>query len=70
MQTNLALMPDEDRAAIELDKQRWFEANKITTSKRPEKIREWLNQQDVAEYREDMRRRLNVIRNNALNLKP
>jgi hypothetical protein len=70
MQTNLALLPDDQREAIELDKQRWFEANKITASKRPEKIREWLNQQENAEYREDMRRRLNVIRNNALNAKP
>lgn len=69
MQTNLALLPDDQRAAIEFDKQRWFEANKITASKRPEKIREWLNQQDVAEYREDMRRRLNVIRNNATKIK-
>lgn len=61
---NLANLPAEERAAIELDKRRWMEAHTMTQSKRPDEIRAWLMRQLDDEYREDMRRRLNVIRLN------
>lgn len=61
---NLANLPAEERAAIELDKRRWMEAHTMTQTKRPDEIRAWLMRQLDDEYREDMRRRLNVIRLN------
>lgn len=61
---NLANLPAEERAAIELDKRRWMEAHTMTQSKRPDEIRAWLMRQLDDEYREDMRRRLNAIRLN------
>ena len=61
---NLANLPAEERAAIELDKRRWMEAHTMTQTKRPDEIRAWLMRQLDDDYREDMRRRLNVIRLN------
>ncbi len=66
---NLAARSAEERAAIELDKQRWIEANSITDTKTPDEIRAWLLRQFDDEYREDMRRRLNVIRRTRLEIK-
>ena len=59
---NLAALPAHEQQAIELDKQRWIEANSITDAKSPDEIRAWLLRQLDEDYREDMRRRLNVIR--------
>lgn len=57
-------MSAEERAAIELDKQRWKEAHYMLAKKKPDEIRAWLNREFDEEYREDMRRRLNKIRQN------
>ena len=64
MGSNLAQLSVEQRNAIEQDKQRWLEANRMTDSMRPDEIRAWLMRQLDDEFREDMRRRLNVIRLN------
>ena len=64
MGSNLAKLSVEQRNAIEQDKQRWLEANRMTDSMRPDEIRAWLMRQLDDEFREDMRRRLNVIRLN------
>ena len=61
---NISAMSPEERAAIELDKQRWKEAHYMLTKKSPNEIRTWLNQELDEEYREDIRRRLNKIRQN------
>jgi hypothetical protein len=59
---NLAARPADEQQAIELDKQRWSEAFRITTTMQAQEIRVWLAQQTDVEYREDMRRRLNAQR--------
>ena len=64
MTNNIAQLPPEQRQAIELDKRRWLEANQLTNTKRPDEIRTWLMKQMDDEFREDMRRRLNIIRQN------
>lgn len=64
MTNNTAQLPPEQRQAIELDKRRWLEANQLTDTKRPDEIRVWLMKQMDDEFREDMRRRLNIIRQN------
>lgn len=69
MTNNIAQLPPEQRQAIEMDKQRWFEANQLTNTKRPDEIRTWLMKQMDDEYREDMRRRLNIIRRNRMEIK-
>ena len=51
-----------DPIETEEDKQRWFEAHK-QLKRMPHEIRLWLDQQEP-EYREDMRRRLNEMREN------
>lgn len=61
---NLANLPAEERAAIELDKRRWMEAHTMTQSKRPDEIRAWLAKMEEGDEKEDLRRRLNVIRLN------
>ncbi len=63
---NLASLPAEERAAIEMDKQRWKDAHHMLKTKRPDEIRLFLSREMDAEYREDMRRRLNTIRRNML----
>lgn len=67
--SNLAQLPIEQRQAIEQDKRRWQEANQLTNTKRPDEIRAWLMKQLDDEYREDMRRRLNIIRRNRMEMK-
>lgn len=69
MTNNIAQLPPEQRQAIELDKRRWLEANQLTDTKRPDEIRTWLMKQMDDEYREDMRRRLNIIRRNRMEIK-
>ena len=64
MGSNLAQLSIEQRNAIEQDKQRWREANHMISTKSPTEIRAWLMRELDDEYREDMRRRLNVIRLN------
>jgi len=67
--SNLAQLPMEQRQAIEQDKRRWQEANQLTNTKRPDEIRAWLMKQLDDEYREDIRRRLNIIRRNRMEMK-
>jgi len=67
--SNLAQLPIEQRQAIEQDKRRWIEANELTDTKRPDEIRAWLMKQLDDEYREDMRRRLNIVRRNRMEMK-
>lgn len=69
MTNNIAQLPPEQRQAIELDKRRWLEANQLTDTKRPDEIRTWLMKQMDDEYREDMRKRLNIIRRNRMEIK-
>ncbi|MFC0047779.1 hypothetical protein [Rheinheimera tilapiae] len=69
MTNKIAQLPPEQRQAIELDKRRWLEANQLTNTKRPDEIRTWLMKQMDDEYREDMRRRLNIIRRNRMEIK-
>lgn len=69
MTNNIAQLPPEQRQAIELDKRRWLEANQLTDTKRPDEIRTWLMKQMDDEYREDMRRRLKIIRRNRMEIK-
>lgn len=64
MGSNLAQLSAEERQAIELDKQRWREANHMIDTKRPDEIKAWLLREQDEELREDMRRRLNVVRLN------
>ncbi len=59
---NLAARPADEQQAIELDKQRWVDALRISTTMQAQEIRVWLAQQTDVEYREDMRRRLNAQR--------
>lgn len=61
---NLANLPKELRDAIEEDKRRWFEARQMLTKNGRATIEKWLyGIQDFA-LREDMRRRLNIIKEN------
>lgn len=69
MSHNLANLPPEQRQAIEQDKQRWNTAAKLSAEKQPPEIRTWLARQSDEEFREDMRRRLNVIRRRNLEIK-
>lgn len=65
--TEIKLMQDmspEELAATEVDKVRWFEAWKMYQSKNKQKIVSWLEGCKDPEVREDLRRRLNVIRTN------
>nr|DAV09141.1 MAG TPA: DNA polymerase III, theta subunit [Caudoviricetes sp.] len=66
---NLADLPADERAAIEQDKHRWHEAWQMILKKRPDEIRAWLMRQTDDELREDMRRRLNVVRRNQVEIK-
>lgn len=50
-------------AEIEEDKARWLEAHK-QLQRMPHQARQWIDQQTDSEYREDMRRRLNEVREN------
>lgn len=62
--TNLADLPKTEKAAIEEDKRRWFEARQMLTKNGRAAIEKWLyGIQDFA-LREDMRRRLNTIKEN------
>lgn len=62
--SNLAQLSVEQRNAIEQDKQRWLEANRMTDSMRPDEIRAMLARMPDGDEKEDMRRRLNAIRLN------
>lgn len=66
---NLANLPTEQSQAIEQDKQRWHTAAKLSAEKQPPEIRTWLARQADEEFREDMRRRLNIIRRRLLEIK-
>lgn len=69
MTNNLATLPPEQRQAIELDKQRWLEANQLTNTKRPDEIRALLARMEEGDEKEDLRRRLNIIRRNRMEIK-
>lgn len=57
-------MSPEELAATEIDKVRWFEANKMYKTWNKKRLQSWLATHEDVEYREDFRRRLNVIRLN------
>lgn len=59
---NLAELPKRCRDAIQEDRKRWALATKIFREKSDMEIRTWLRSQYPDEYREDMRRRLIMIR--------
>lgn len=61
---NLAKQPKEQQEAIEEDKRRWFEANKMYSTMNHSQITQWLRAQKDYALREDMRERLNIIRLN------
>ena len=69
MTNNIAQLPPEQRQAIELDKRRWLEANQLTNTKRPDEIRALLARMDEGDEKEDLRRRLNIIRRNRMEIK-
>ena len=58
--------------SVQQDKERWLEANKVITNAlkiknqkwQREYVMNWLKRIDDIDYREDMRRRLNVVKNN------
>lgn len=56
---NLSDMTQEQREAIEEDRQRWNKARIMIRDMQPWQIRAWLDEQQ-GEYRTDMARRLNV----------
>lgn len=59
-------MTPEELELTEIDKVRWLEAWKMYKSWGKKRLQSWLATHEDAEYREDIRRRLNVIRlNNA-----
>lgn len=65
--TEIKLMQDmspEELAATEVDKVRWFEAWKMYRSWGKRRLMAWLETHEDVNHREDMRRRLNVIRIN------
>jgi hypothetical protein len=61
---NLALLPKEQREAIQEDKQRWLDAHNRYKQQTSAQIRQWLKNLPEGEYKDDMRRRLNIIRSN------
>lgn len=69
MTNNIAQLPPEQRQAIEMDKQRWLEANQLTNTKRPDEIRALLARMEEGDEKEDLRRRLNIIRRNRMEIK-
>lgn len=58
---NLANLPNNERAGIERDKQRWFKARQMIQNKRPPEIRAWLARIEDEAERDDWRHRLNTI---------
>lgn len=46
------------------ERKRWFQAYKLLTRKTRPEIKAWLMRQECSEYRDDMRRRLNVMSKN------
>lgn len=64
MSKNLANLPKSERDALEEDKKRWFEARQMLTKNGRATVEKWLYGIEDAEHREDMRRRLNTIKEN------
>ena len=62
MSHNLANRPQAERASMEIDKARWFVAETWLNKLPHHEVRHRLTQIDDAEEREDMRRRLNAIK--------
>ena len=59
---NISAMSPEERAAIELDKQRWHLAFKLSTTKQAHEIRAWLSEQADSDAKADLRAKLNAMR--------
>ncbi len=59
---NMALMTADQREAIQEDKQRWYKAHRMIRDVEPLNIRSWLSGLFDLEYRRDMARRLNTIK--------
>lgn len=57
-------MTPEERAAVEVDKAKWLEANKMYKTWGMKRIIQWLAANQGKPDVEDMRRRLNTIRLN------
>lgn len=57
-------MTPAEREAVEDDKAKWLEANKMFKEWGGKRIVNWLEANKGSERCEDMRRRLNVIRTN------
>jgi len=53
-----------DESAEAEDRKRWLDARTMIYTKTPDAIRAWVLNQEEGEYKTDMRRRLNVIKNN------
>ena len=63
MITNVSKFAFDEETTAE-DKQRWLDARNLMKNNGRGFIRQWLESQVSDEYREDMRRRLNHIKNN------
>lgn len=62
-------MTPAEREAVEVDKARWLDANKMYKTWGSKRIIQWLAANQGRPDVEDMRRRLNVIRENNLKRK-
>lgn len=62
--SNLALLPKDQREAMQEDKTRWLEAHKRYTTHSYAQLRWWIKNMPEGEYKDDMRRRLNIIKGN------
>lgn len=63
MSKNLANLTKAERDVLE-DKRRWFEARQMLTKNGRATVERWLYGIEDLELREDMRRRLNTIKEN------
>lgn len=57
-------MTDEEKLADDIDRERWTTANEMYKKWGKKHLQNWLSTHTDVEYREDIRRRLNVIRLN------
>lgn len=53
----------DQRQAVEEDRQRWYDANRLIATTAPNQIRNWLSSLSDQDYRDDMARRLNAVKN-------
>jgi len=65
---SMALMTADQREAIQEDKARWYKAHWMIKDWEAQKIRGWLADLGDLEYRRDMARRLNVIKDQSIRM--